>query len=242
MKTLGNKTVVLNSKSMSVNLFSLKQGGAKLLLALFIFLSLPLFAAPRRYGNEDDTAIREIRDSLDSLKHEVDNHETEIHMFEERMVNQESTISSMRQQLLDANQSNKDLLKGNAASWESRIVNVETANKGLAADMRQFKSHANETTEALGLYKQRISDLEKLINVQNQNLENLQAALRSLTEALQVKEGPIASSEGGKSYRVKPGDSLEKIAKANGTTIKALKELNNLSNDRINVGQTLQLP
>ena len=45
-----------------------------------------------------------------------------------------------------------------------------------------------------------------------------------------------------KIYRVKAGDSLEKIAKQNQTTIKKLKEANQLANDQIIVGQKLKLP
>lgn len=43
-------------------------------------------------------------------------------------------------------------------------------------------------------------------------------------------------------YHVKGGDSLGKIAKRHGTTVKAIRALNNLSNDNIRVGQKLKLP
>ena len=40
----------------------------------------------------------------------------------------------------------------------------------------------------------------------------------------------------------KSGDNLLKIAKANGTTVKALRSANALKTDRITVGQKLKLP
>lgn len=46
----------------------------------------------------------------------------------------------------------------------------------------------------------------------------------------------------GGEYIVQHGDSLSKIAHHNGTTVKAIKELNGLRNDTIRVGQKLQLP
>ncbi len=46
----------------------------------------------------------------------------------------------------------------------------------------------------------------------------------------------------GKSYKVKPGDNLYRIGKANGTTLEAIKALNNLKSDTVRVGQTLTLP
>jgi LysM repeat protein len=43
-------------------------------------------------------------------------------------------------------------------------------------------------------------------------------------------------------YVVKSGDSLTRIAKAHGTTVKALKAANGLQNDRIVVGAKLKIP
>src|SRR4029079_13794017 len=41
---------------------------------------------------------------------------------------------------------------------------------------------------------------------------------------------------------VKKGDTLEKIARANGTTIKKITEANQLKNDTLSIGQTLRVP
>jgi peptidoglycan endopeptidase LytE len=43
-------------------------------------------------------------------------------------------------------------------------------------------------------------------------------------------------------YTVKSGDSLTKIAKAHGTSLKALKAANSLTTDHIKVGQKLKIP
>src|SRR5690606_26961867 len=43
-------------------------------------------------------------------------------------------------------------------------------------------------------------------------------------------------------YVVRAGDSLSKIAARNGTTVAALRELNGLRSDVIQVGQTIQIP
>ena len=47
---------------------------------------------------------------------------------------------------------------------------------------------------------------------------------------------------GGETYTVKSGDTLTKIAKAHGTTIKAIRAENNLTTDHIKVGQKLKIP
>ena len=47
---------------------------------------------------------------------------------------------------------------------------------------------------------------------------------------------------GGTVYSVKAGDSLSRIAKAHGTSVKALKAANNLASDRLDIGQQLKIP
>jgi LysM repeat protein len=47
---------------------------------------------------------------------------------------------------------------------------------------------------------------------------------------------------GGETYTVKSGDSLTKIAKAHGTTVKAIEAENGLSTTKIKVGQKLKIP
>lgn len=51
-----------------------------------------------------------------------------------------------------------------------------------------------------------------------------------------------SASNGGQVYRVQNGDSLWSIAQDHGTTVRALKELNNLNGSRIDPGQMLRLP
>lgn len=56
------------------------------------------------------------------------------------------------------------------------------------------------------------------------------------------KEKPFTSTDTVVQVTVKRGDSLEKIARANGTTISAIKEVNQLKSDRLNIGQVLRIP
>jgi LysM repeat protein len=57
---------------------------------------------------------------------------------------------------------------------------------------------------------------------------------------------PAVSSESGmggaETYVVKSGDTLTRIAKTHGITLKALRAENNLSTDQIKVGQKLRIP
>lgn len=55
-----------------------------------------------------------------------------------------------------------------------------------------------------------------------------------------AKAKPAAASGG--EYVVKSGDMLSSIAYRNGTTVKAIKEANNLTSDNLKVGQKLAIP
>lgn len=57
-------------------------------------------------------------------------------------------------------------------------------------------------------------------------------------EAKPVKD----SSDKYVEITVKRGDALEKIARANGTTVDAIKKANNITSERLNIGQVLRIP
>ncbi len=63
-----------------------------------------------------------------------------------------------------------------------------------------------------------------------------------------VKETPKPSIKDSRSIgktieiTVKKGDALEKIARANGTSVEQVRALNNLKNDRLTIGQVLLVP
>ena len=216
------------------------------MLLCFMF-AIPLQSAQpvKRNGYDDNgyPLLNELKTSLDALKHEVKNQDAELHMLEERTSNQAETIESLRKQVQDATQVNKDLVRTNTTSVEGRMASLEAVNKGFIADLQQLKTHANETAAVLAQYKQKLGELDKALNLHSQNMENLQSAMRALTDILQVKEGVVSGCEGsGNTYRIKSGDNLEKIARQHNTTVKAIRELNQMTTDRIVVGQTIQIP
>lgn len=181
------------------------------LLAILVF-SLCLANPLLAQGRYGDSNTRELWDSVEALRHEVANHEAEIRVFDEKFKSQEEIVDSLSSQFKDSVKSVKN----------------STANSNQDANQQ------------IADFKKRIANLEKVVEQQTRNLENMQKALSSLIEAIQGKDAP--STNGKQIYRVKSGDSLEKIAKQNHTTIKKLKELNNLTGDQIIIGQKIELP
>lgn len=216
----GNRTDGLNLRSMNVK---------SLLFALLCSFTATVSAAQAS------------PQELHKLQYALENQESELRMFEERLNNQETTIAALRQQCADTKQSQRELFKGSSQVSDSKITSLESTNKSLLADLKQLKTHANDSAAVLAQYKQKIAELEKMVASQNENIDHLKAALKAITEAIDPSiKNSISSSE--KQYRIKGGDTLEKIAKAHHTTIKALKEHNQIKNDKIIVGQVLQIP
>jgi LysM repeat protein len=68
------------------------------------------------------------------------------------------------------------------------------------------------------------------------------ASAGSAAQTMATPASLAAAETAGEIYTVKSGDTLTKIAKAHGTTVKAIESENNLSTTKIKVGQKLKLP
>lgn len=217
-----------------------------LLCIITSICTISINAAPttsKPVSNDTFNALKEVRDKLDMIRVKLDNQETEIRTFEEKVTNHQVIIDTLREEHLDTHQGIKSIIKDNNTANELKILNLETTVKGLVGDLGKIKSHINDSSNTVSQCRQKITDLEKQIALQNNTIDQLQGAMKALADALQGDLSPgTAVANGYKSYRIKAGDNLEKIAKQNNTTIKAIKEINKLANDRIVVGQTIYLP
>lgn len=187
--------------------------------------------------------VRENKDSVDQLRLQIRNQETEIRTFEQKLESLDTVLDNLRDQLRENAQNHKEMVKGNASSLDGKISTLETTTKTLMQDLKQLHTHANESSQMLAAFKDKLQEIDKRLNAQNRNIENLQSALQSVLEALQIKSDPPTSqTEAGRTYKIKNGDTLEKIAKAHNTTIQALKAVNNMNSDKIVVGKTIKIP
>lgn len=150
----------------------------------------------------------------DALRITVDNHEEELRSFEERLVNQEVIMDSLRSLIQEAGAQQKN--------QTSALSNAQE---------RQIKA-----------LQDRIIELEKKTMAQAHQINLLQDALKTFIDSFHTSTVPSAEFSPSMIYVVKNGDSLGKIARAYHTTSHILRDMNNLSGDKIIIGQKLRVP
>lgn len=185
------------------------------ILLLFVMLISPLVAAPQREG----VAIQEMRLLCDEFAQKLHNQKVELDLLSEKINNVDDALQSLRH---DTNRST--VLSGPIST--DRLAQIEKRQEALATDIATLKNHFNASSL-------QIARLEKELS---QDIRSLKSSLQSM---LALLKGEAASEN---LYVVKPGDSLGQIALDHKVSLKQLRELNQLSNDKIFVGQKLQLP
>jgi len=138
---------------------------------------------------------------------------------------------------------------------------VGTASGAVSRSTGPTQSYKIQTGDSLSkiAYRYKIStrELSELNNITNPNKIKIGQVIelpgnatsrptsatkkRSTKKQAPRKTTTSAKATGG-NYTVKSGDSLSKIAAANGVKTSAIKAANNLSSDRILVGQKLTIP
>ena len=182
---------------------------------------LSLEGAPYRYEQPAQPNVHELKDVVDTLRRELSNQTESMRMLEQKTITQDDIIDALQKEIELNREAQKERLKLSQGDLGS-----------LQQEVKSLSDNAKETQDALKGYKTKLASLEK-------SIEGIQSAMNNLIELQRLSAG---LEPDGKTYKVKAGDSLEKIARHNGTTIKALKEANNLTKDQIVIGQTLKLP
>jgi LysM repeat protein len=120
---------------------------------------------------------------------------------------------------------------------EKKVSHLEKTLEKAAADLRTLSTSANQALNKIQVLEQDLSSHEKRL----EEVSKLKGTLTSISKAISQKPNSDAPAN-TKSYRVKAGDSLEKIARAHHTSADLIKKINNISNDKIIVGQELRIP
>ena len=183
------------------------------------------------------TAVCAAPQPVDRIRHEVNNHSSELRMMAERLNTQEELIQALREDVRRMTQESQELVKSGSNANQMRLADLENNAQTLIELLTSCR-------EGLNKCQGRLDSLEASLSQQCKNHQTLEKTLALLIEA--VETDPSSHLSGGDSasalYRVTAGDSLDKIARKLKTTVRALKELNSLDNDLIMVGQKLKIP
>lgn len=180
------------------------------------------------------------RDFVSELRHQCSNNEAQISQLEEKLSNQEEILEALQKEMKTAQKTLQEALKTKTGTMETRLGAIETALQQISQDNAAFKKTLEKLGDTLMALHERIAGYETALAQHGSNVTHLQTALSTLTEAFQDPSSPPPGD--ASSYKVQPGDSLGKIAVKFGVSLKALREANNLSSDKIIAGQSLAIP
>lgn len=205
--------------------------------ATFLLLTL---SCSFTFGQQANRAFRDLQQEVEDLRQKVHCYELERDILEEKIHKQELLLSKLQKDLNQSQNSKDELNQSKLSVFEKKLSVLEQKNDSLVADLKQLQSHANTTTTSLTTFKTKVGDLEDSLS---SDVSHLKGAVESIVKAMHkgASDGIIDGKNGLKTYKVKAGDSLERIAKAYGVKVEQLKKLNNLTKDRIIVGQELVL-
>lgn len=241
MKNLGKKTDEQSSAYTTV--LKRKRGFSPL---------WALLCAPLLYGcmsiesiSKDETA----RSEINYVKNEQDNIDVEIRILEGRIETLEETFSALRQEVTNQQSASLKQVSGQLADLDNRLLGLQSLADDLSGDIRELKNQSNTLEASFSQYKRRFGEVEGVIQRHERNIDNLEAAMRSLTALVKGApasgtkvSGVTAANHTRVIYKVQTGDTLEKIAEAHGVTVRALRETNQVQGDLIISGQELIIP
>lgn len=167
-------------------------------------------------GNQEHL-FDEMRTEIADLKHALHGTEVELRLLEEKFENQDRV---------------KPAPQGEVSTLQRKLGALEKNYEKLSTDVKSLMTYANQTTTSLSQYRDQIQEIDKKLS----EVSKLRSTLTQISKT--YSETPASE----KTYRVKSGDSLEKIARKFQVSTEALKRDNRLSSDKIVVGQELTIP
>lgn len=127
-----------------------------------------------------------------------------------------------------------DVLESNFQDLSSRVRRIEGGDgtKGLKAEVDSLRAQLEDLKrEMAAMRSQIVNELTAKIS----KMQKMQAPPPA-PQPTKVVVGPH------KEYVVQSGDTLSLISQAFGTTIRKIKEMNNMKGDGLRVGQKLRIP
>ena len=124
---------------------------------------------------------------------------------------------------------------------QGQVESVEMENARLIQEMQQLREEVRSFNSKISQLNGQMSSLEaKQAREMQELIKRVEGLLKKSVASRPSSSKPSRGS--GREHVVESGHTLSAIADAYGTTIKAIKQANNLSSDKIYVGQKLFIP
>ena len=190
-------------------------------------------SSPKEEKHQLELTLHRIRTDLEEIKHDLSSYQMQLQIIEGQMISSEDLIGAMKERFQENQKTTWSQLEYQIGLLEKKSKALESKQDQIAHDLSHLNHYASDTTKALAQYKEKIKEMEKSLILSNE-----------LADQAKVKKAGIALKEEKplKTYVVRSGDSLDKIARLYETSIEELKKLNQLTNDLIMVGQELIVP
>ena len=208
---------------------------------IFVFFvsCTPIKSSPKDEKHQMELTLHEVQTNVDDLRHDLNCFKTDLQIIEGKIQNQEKQMEVVKQQQISQTLARLDVLTEKFKNLDTKLIKVEKHQEETFADLNKLSMHSKEVISSLTQYKDKILELEKNLIAYSKRFEEvkkLKQTLEAIAATLKI------NVDGFVFYRVKAGDSLEKIAKLHKTTVENLKKINNLEQDLIVVGQELKIP
>ncbi|MEX1013115.1 MAG: LysM peptidoglycan-binding domain-containing protein [Waddliaceae bacterium] len=165
---------------------------------------------------------------ISDLREEVNNHDFELGQQKIQITYLENLLDEIHHSISELSSQKPET---------NKVSRMEESVKALKKDIKAFQKYAEEVSATLLEDQKQLQKQAREIEKQNKEIALFRKELKQLLGAFDIEV-----EEDDKIYQVKPGDSLGKIAIVHKTTIKKIKELNQLKKDQIIVGQKLKIP
>ncbi|MBU6149411.1 MAG: LysM peptidoglycan-binding domain-containing protein [Verrucomicrobia bacterium] len=178
-------------------------------------------------------SVQKLKNEIEDLKQEMKTYQIEVGILEGRIMNHEEDLSALQVNDLPGKGGLRSLDSGTLN--EKKIVEIERTLEHLVKRFDRVELESREIAKVVASYKQKFHEMEKYLQAQTDSLQEIGRIRQSLKEIRDDSSEYLT-------YRVRAGDSLEKIARQFGSSLEQLKKINQLHNDLILVGQEIRVP
>lgn len=201
-------------------------------LFLLSLLLTPACSSMLAHNNNDkqqvEFAVYKIKNDLEELKQDLSSYQMELGMLEGKLLNHEEDLSSIKDVRLHDSKSDPIF------QLEQRIERLEKGQFEIKKQFELIETTNQQIIKSLSRYKTKFAEVEKILSTHSESLIEIAKIRKNLQDIQETTDYQI--------YKVKQGDSLEKIAKTFGTSIEEIRKINHLHNDLILVNQELKIP